>query len=527
MSVTISGIPIVDLPDLGAVTDSTSVVAEHAGSGRVTAPAMRSYVQSGMASAAQLTALSARSYGALGDGVNDDTAELQAAIDAATAAQMPLFIPPGRYLISAPLNIQRAVRICGAGSEPYTYQFSLSPATGANGTWIVLDGTNLVSVFNIAPAGTADDNNQVFGVEISHLGILHTHTPPAPGWVPANYPAAIKFGGVSQVYIHDLVLMNPRVAFEATGTNQGSATIERVRGQPLYAAIIADRVLDIWRVRDCHWWCFWSLDTNVLTWQKTNGWLYRLGRMDNPIFSGNFAIWYAGGFLVAATTGTSGGALNKALVSDCMFDTVGQLVSCTDGVGGHNIMFVNTVAYSDPTFQYTSGVLVGGATPGVILIFVNCAIMNYYRSCVEVASTGANNKVRLTGGSLIQSWDQGSTGQAALFASAGNSVIADSSCSFNSSIIGGGFVAGPGQVVRESMTAHSTVFVPAANTATTVAHGLGAVPSGAMLTLRSSLGLAHLIYIDTLTATSATIRTDVAPGGVVTVDILWVLDAEL
>src|SRR3954470_24116543 len=240
MSVTISGIPIVDLPDLGAVTDSTSVVAEHAGSGRVTAPAMRTYIQAGMASAAQLTALSARSYGALGDGVNDDTAELQAAIDAATTAQMPLFIPPGRYLISAALNIQRALRIFGAGSEPYTYQFSPSPATGANGTWIVLNGANLVSVFNIAPAGTASSNNQTFGVEISHLGILHTHAPPAPGWVPANYPAAIKFGGASHIHIHDITMMNPRVSFEATGADQGTVTIERVRGQPLYAAIIAD-----------------------------------------------------------------------------------------------------------------------------------------------------------------------------------------------------------------------------------------------------------------------------------------------
>jgi len=521
-----TGIRVADLPDLGAVNDAVSVVAEHAGAGRVTAPALRTYFQTGIAHTTQLTALSASDYGALGDGVNDDTAELQAAIDAATAAQIPLFIPAGRYLISAALNIQRAVRIYGAGAEPYVQEFSASPATGAYGTWIILNAT-LVNVFDISPAGAASSTNKVFGVEISHLGILHTHAVPAGGWVPTNYPAAIKFGGASHCYIHDLTLMNPRIAFEATGADQGTMTIERIQGQPLYAAIIADRVLDIWRVRDCHWWCFWSLDANVLAWQKANGWLYRLGRMDNPIFSGNFAIWYAGGFLVAWTAGATGGALNKALVTDCMFDTVGQLLSISDAVGGHDLMFVNTVAYSDPTIQNTHGVQIGGSGDGVVLTFASCAIMSYSLSCVAITSTGENNKVRLTAGTLVQNWDQRSTGQPALNCSANNSVIADSSCSFNSSIFGGGFVTGAGQVVREAMTVHGSYFIPAANTATTISHTLGVVPSGAMLTLRSSLGLASVIWVDTLTTTNAVVRTDVAPGGVLTVDIMWVMDAEL
>lgn len=44
MSSTSGGIRIVDLPDIGAVTEDSSLVGEHAGSGRFTAPALRDYV---------------------------------------------------------------------------------------------------------------------------------------------------------------------------------------------------------------------------------------------------------------------------------------------------------------------------------------------------------------------------------------------------------------------------------------------------------------------------------------------------
>ena len=40
---TFPGVRIVDMPDLGAVTDTSSVVAERAGSGRFAATQLRSY----------------------------------------------------------------------------------------------------------------------------------------------------------------------------------------------------------------------------------------------------------------------------------------------------------------------------------------------------------------------------------------------------------------------------------------------------------------------------------------------------
>jgi hypothetical protein len=56
------------------------------------------------------------SFGAVGDGVTDDTAALQTAIDAAIAAKKDLFIQSGTYKITDTLNVtSTSIKIYGAG----------------------------------------------------------------------------------------------------------------------------------------------------------------------------------------------------------------------------------------------------------------------------------------------------------------------------------------------------------------------------------------------------------------------------
>ncbi|MCX7597852.1 MAG: glycoside hydrolase family 55 protein [Armatimonadetes bacterium] len=85
--------------------------------------------------------LNARDFGAKGDAVTDDTAALQAALDAACAAGGgELFIPAGEYLVSRTLRIERtALLLRGAGSSGYVY----SPNT-TNLVWIGEDGGTLM-----------------------------------------------------------------------------------------------------------------------------------------------------------------------------------------------------------------------------------------------------------------------------------------------------------------------------------------------------------------------------------------------
>ena len=112
------GVRITDMPDLGPVTDSSSVVGEHAGSGRFGAVALRDYVSANLVTQAEIDALhlpfNVRAYGAAGNGVTDDTAACQAAITAAGASGT-VFFPTGTYLLSATLNALTGQQLIGEG----------------------------------------------------------------------------------------------------------------------------------------------------------------------------------------------------------------------------------------------------------------------------------------------------------------------------------------------------------------------------------------------------------------------------
>ena len=60
-------------------------------------------------------AISVKDFGALGDGANDDTAEIQAAIDAIGTAGGSVYFPPGVYLVSDEIDIDQAYGVCLVG----------------------------------------------------------------------------------------------------------------------------------------------------------------------------------------------------------------------------------------------------------------------------------------------------------------------------------------------------------------------------------------------------------------------------
>ena len=100
--IVIDGIRIIDMPDLGAVNDSSSVVGERAGSGRFSAPALLSYMDGKL----NPERFPVARYGAVGDGVTDDTYAIQAAIDAAGGHRGGVVTFDAKpYVITGTLNI--------------------------------------------------------------------------------------------------------------------------------------------------------------------------------------------------------------------------------------------------------------------------------------------------------------------------------------------------------------------------------------------------------------------------------------
>lgn len=112
------GIRILDLPDLGSVTDDSLLVGDHAGSGTFSALALRRYLGQG---------LSVLDFGGAGDGVTD-CSEAWAEVANLAVAQLGgavIFFPPGNYRfdnalgITLPAGRRFNLRIIGYGAQFY------------------------------------------------------------------------------------------------------------------------------------------------------------------------------------------------------------------------------------------------------------------------------------------------------------------------------------------------------------------------------------------------------------------------
>lgn len=79
------------------------------------------------------------------------------------------------------------------------------------------------------------------------------------------YSASILVDSPTQAYvmgaqIRNILFVNSYIGVEA-GTGQsfiGQMSIEGLRGQPLYRGIIIDKCVDVTRIKDIHFWAFWS-----------------------------------------------------------------------------------------------------------------------------------------------------------------------------------------------------------------------------------------------------------------------------
>lgn len=102
--------------------------------------------------------LNAKDFGAVGDGVTDDTAAIVAGLAAAATARVPLYLPPGTYLtdkITAPANF---CGIVGAGRRLVTLKFKRYAYTAASQ---MISATNTGQPF-VLRSFAMDMNDAVF-----------------------------------------------------------------------------------------------------------------------------------------------------------------------------------------------------------------------------------------------------------------------------------------------------------------------------------------------------------------------------
>jgi hypothetical protein len=243
-------------------------------------------------------------YGATGNGTNDDTAAIQAALNAAGGdGGGVVFLPRGNYLISSHLLVPAQTSLVGVWRAVTAYSQYL--------------GTTLLAVEN---AGTSSgvpfitlqgDNSTLEGVTIYYPNQVANNPPTA-------YPWTIRGGGGNNITIQNVLLVNPYQGIDLATYGCPRHFVRSVYGQPLLVGIAVDQCYDIGRIMDIHFWPFWSQNTNIQAFQSANAVSFDFMRTDWEVVQDVFSWGYSIG---ARFRASASGSMNGQM-SNVNFDNV-------------------------------------------------------------------------------------------------------------------------------------------------------------------------------------------------------------
>jgi len=176
-----------------------------------------------------------KAFGAKGDGINDDTAAVQKALDYAKIHTPVCYLPAGHYRLNGSLTIPAGVTLMGASG-------SVNHSKTPNGTTMLIYG------------GKGDVNGQPaiildWSATIRQVTIHYPEQLPPPQVTP--YPWTIQARG-QLCQVLDVVLTNPYRAIDVGTYRNELHLIRNVFACPLNIGIYIDRCTDVGRVENVH-----------------------------------------------------------------------------------------------------------------------------------------------------------------------------------------------------------------------------------------------------------------------------------
>ena len=513
MSTTISGVPIILMPDLGVVTDDSSIVGEHAGSGRFGAPALSTYAMGGSVVATGSTAsralpirfadqLNVVDFGADPSGAADSTAAIQAAFNAGCG-----LFPTGVFMISAALTVTSTLIIRGAGRFKSTLKTTSaiadiltltapadiadlafdSSVTRTNGTYV-----------NFSSAGASRSRLSRFWMINGYLGVqisasdIQVVDGQIFQWVATGGGIQIDSGlalAISRCYLQQGVA--PGAGFGIRLLNSGDL-------------LIAD--------------CSICASGTALAVVPGSG-------------QSVVSLWAHHTYFDTSLTGVDIEPTGTGSVSRCRFDNCWMSSATGDGI-----------AIASPAAGSVSGVAflgchVFGNSGDGILFEDSHAQVTKIVDC-EIAGNTANGINFFAGGNYFMvrgckigsSGGWGNNGGAAINLGAASSAyhITDNDLTGSTgSLVGAGVQTGgsPGRTefigrnIGYTDSTYGTASIAAAATSVVVTHGLAGAPpiNRILLTALTGIGSAVSYWVSAVTATTFTISTQAAPGGVISI----------
>ncbi len=243
-------------------------------------------------------------YNARGDGTTDDTAAFQQALnDVGALGGGVVFAPTGNYLIASHLTVPAYVSLAGVFEAPEA--FSQNKGT----TLLAVEGAGSTS-------GPAFITLQ--GPDSTLQGVTVFYPNQRAANPPVAYPWTVQCGGGDDIAILDCLLANPYDAVDFASNPSPRHMIRGLYGQPLDRGIQVDQCYDIGRIKNVHFWPFWSSDPNLLAYVGKNAFSFVFLRTDWEIVEDVFSWGYHVG---AYFNASSHGAMNGQM-SNVNFDNV-------------------------------------------------------------------------------------------------------------------------------------------------------------------------------------------------------------
>ena len=176
--------------------------------------------------------LNVKDYGAVGNGVFDDTAAIQQAI----STGQHVYIPTGRYLINDALVIRQPGQMISGD--------------GRNASILLVNST-----FNMSAQGAIVFACGEAGPQIKDFSIEFKQPDTTDRNALTQYPVAIYAVNTPRFTIESLKITNAMNGIDMTG-NSGGATINLLEMSAYTTGITIDGSLDTVRINQFHYWCF-------------------------------------------------------------------------------------------------------------------------------------------------------------------------------------------------------------------------------------------------------------------------------
>lgn len=347
--------------------------------------------------------INVKDFGAIGDGIADDTACIQAALNSGHC----IVLNPGLYRCTAPLLITKPLHLKGDGSAWNGTPGTIN-AAHFHGSWLYFDHSGVgVSI-----------NSTVYFADIQFSGFGTVRNQPAPtaNWSPNPNDYDFKSSATSDIYFSHMLLLNPTKGIQMNLSGAGRLFLDHFKAQPFQVGINVDLAYDVCYFNTVHLWPFWADNPLVHAYTMTHLDGFLLGRCDNPHMSSVFTIFARAGIAIYQN---EYGTTSKIQAVNVDFDRgmYGLWIqsSVTTGCTGQ---FVNFAHQGENGLVGSKGIFIQGNYSDIDITNFSSVLSSHNSIRLE----GTGNTFDFSGKTRCTNYDQINGGFPAIKTLAGNTV---------------------------------------------------------------------------------------------------------